>query len=371
MPERRPLMTATLYINTTVINGSKDVPPIENGAVLVDEAGIIAAIAPLKEIDVPSGTNTVNLGGAWIMPGLINAHAHFFSSGRLVRSLSGNTLRLVLFLSSTRIGKVYLKRIYSRETLVALNAGITTIRDVGSMHNLDLHFRDLFSTGRRIGPRILACGGMITTNGGHGADFPGSTVVSSPRECREAVRERWSNGVDWIKICSTGGVIDARFIGEAGKPYMTPEQIEAVCDEAHRLGLMVASHCESTAGMRDALSGGVDTIEHGGIIEADMIPSFLDNPKSLRGYTSVIPTLAAHSPSERRKLKDTERNRIIKANADMVRKGSEDALKKSLLHGIKAGIGDDATLPGVTPLQPVQRTHQLPGSRRTHSVGGH
>ena len=112
---------------------------------------------------------------------------------------------------------------------------------------------------------------------------------------------------------------------------------------------MVASHCESTQGMRDCLEAGVDTIEHAATIEPDMIEHFINNPNSLRGYTAVIPTLLAGGALHEHTVEDTPANRVIMANSRHVSEGSNNAMKTAIKHGISVGIGTDSSVPYCTP----------------------
>ncbi len=338
---------SAIFTNAYIINGDKNVPVIENGFIEVDGEGIIKATG--KMADLPStNAEKFDLNGAYIMPGLINAHCHFFTNGKKRKTMTGNTMKFLVKLMHSRLGKMILKKGYKQELNVALNAGITTVRDVGSMYDFDLYYRDIFNSEKEIGPRVLASGGLICPTGGHGCTFPGTYICDGTVEGVKAVRAHHHLQVDWIKICNTGGVSDAKFVGEAGMPHMSVEEISAICEEAHKRGLMVASHCESTQGMRDALAGGVDTIEHGGVIEDDMIALFKNNPKTLRGYTSVIPTIMAGLSVLSNDFTDTKENRIIMENGKIVADGCKDALKKAVANGIPVGVGDDASVPGVT-----------------------
>ena len=341
---------ARAYRNATIINGDATVEVIEKGTILVDEQGIISAIGKVEDVKIPAGCPVVDLTGKYVMPGLINAHVHLFMPGGPRKEMIGKKTERLLKLVNTPIGKLYVRKMYRDDAKTAVNAGITTVRDVGSINYEDLRLAEEINSGKRPGPRVICSGTLITPTGGHGCTIPGTLVVDGPWEFRKAVRENYHHQVDWIKICNTGGVSDAKFVGEAGMPHMTVEEIEAVCDEAHKRNLMVASHCESTQGIRDALAAGVDTIEHGADIEEDMVELFLNNPKTLRGYTCLIPTISAGSGlvEHADTFEDNEQNRIMLDNSEIIRQGCVDGLKKALKYGIKVGIGTDASVPFCT-----------------------
>lgn len=339
------------YVGATVINGDKNVPVIENGLILVDEEGMIIAIGAVGEVDVPEGVEIIDLAGKYVMPGLINGHTHLFLDGRPQKDMTAAGSKLIMGLLDTFIGRWLIYGLYKRNTKTFVNSGVTTLRDVGSFFNMDLKVRDAIKAGKLDGPRIIASGAIICPTGGHGSQFPGTLVADGVPEVLRAVRTNYHHGVDWIKICSTGGVTDAKFVGEAGLPHMSVEEIRAVCEDAHRRHLLVASHCESTAGMRDCLEAGVDTIEHGGHIEDDMVELFLDNPHTLRGYTSLIPTLAAARGiwDNRDYLKTSKAHEIILENCRLVMEGCVAGFQKALETGIKIGVGTDSSVPFVTP----------------------
>lgn len=124
---------------------------------------------------------------------------------------------------------------------------MTTIRSLGDVRYEVAAVRDEVVAGRRQGPRLLASGPLLAVSGGHGT--PTIALVSdNPWDARRNVRINLRNGVDVIKIAATGGVTDARAIGEAGRPQMTEEEMAAICEEAHQSGIIVAAHAESLAG---------------------------------------------------------------------------------------------------------------------------
>ncbi|MCP4763351.1 MAG: amidohydrolase family protein [archaeon] len=203
--------------------------------------------------------------------------------------------------------------------------------------------RKSINKGKLLGPRILAAGLGISPTGGHGG-FSG-IVADSSVEIRKIVRKNLRNDIDCLKIMSTGGVMDAKRLGEAGAPQMTIEEIETACFEAHRGGILVATHCESTKGIEEALAGGCDTIEHGADIPDELVPLFLDNPKTLRGYTAYSTTLMAGMGISTLPPKVTNVSQMSHENGKLVEVGMIKGLQKAYKEGIRICMGTDASVP--------------------------
>ncbi len=280
----------------------------------------------------------------YILPGLINIHCHLTSNGKPMNivNVSDEVMELGARLLKKRLIRVFIKKVMAKNALNALNAGVTTLRSMSEPEYIDVKLRKEIEKGKIMGPRLIVAGKGICITGGHGG--PMAFNVDSIPEIRKAVRKNLRNEVDWIKILSTGGVMDARKIGEAGRPEMTSEEIETACFEAHRGGLMVATHCQSTQGIKEALLGGVDTIEHGAKITDDLIPLFKKNPKSLRGYTTLIPTISAGMGLSTLPIKITKITQVKFENAKVVQLGMINGLQKAWKEGVKFGAGTDASV---------------------------
>ena len=141
--------------------------------------------------------------------------------------------------------------------------------------------------------------------------------------------------------------MDSKRLGEAGRAQMTTEEIAAICDEAHRAGYKVATHCESTLGIQEALLGGVDSIEHGAPIPDELIPLFKNNPNTLNGYTTLVSTISApldlcELGTEILKIPD-----IVQQNGEIIRDGLISGLKTAIDNDIAVGMGTDAAVPFV------------------------
>ncbi|WCM63840.1 amidohydrolase family protein [Paenibacillus polymyxa] len=190
-------------------------------------------------------------------------------------------------------------------------------------------------------------GYFLSVTGGHGAPYL-ALIGDSPWEARRNVRINVKNGVDLIKICVTGGVTDATMIGEAGRLQMTEEEVAAICEEAHKIGMRVAAHVESTEGVRIALKGGVDTIEHGAEMDEEIISLYKNNPRALNGYTALIPTMQAAYPTAKLDTSLTKVNETVKENSRLVYDSMLKGLRQVVEHHIKIGVGTDAAMSYVT-----------------------
>ena len=309
--------------------------------------GTIAQIGPSSEIEIPSDARIVDLGGKYVLPGLINAHAHLFGDGKPIAlaSASERTLSLVKKGLNSWFGKAFAKRRMRKNAQTALQAGVTTIRTAGDLNYLDVAIRDEIDAGKVAGPRLVVAGRSICVTGGHGELM--AHIIDDPWAGRKAVRDCLRHGSDVIKILSTGGVMDAKRLGEAGRAQMTVEEIAAICDEAHRAGYKVMTHCESTLGIREALLGGVDSIEHGAPIPDDLIPLFKDNPKALKGYTTLVSTLSAPMDLCELGTEVLKIPPIAQQNGEMIRDGMVEGLRTAIEAGIAVAMGTDASVPFV------------------------
>jgi len=271
--------------------------------------GKIKEIGPSDQVSIPEDFKIVDLAGKYVIPGLINVHCHLTANGEPMTAMQGSErkMRILQWFLRSKLGERYVKKQMRTNIQAALNS--------------------------------------ICVTGGHGGVI--SHVIDGPWEGRKAVRKCLRHESDVIKILSTGGVTDSKKIGEAGRPQMTTEEIAAICDEAHRAGVKVMTHCESTVGIREALLGGVDSIEHGAPITDDLIALFKNNPKSLNGYTTLVSTISAAQdivelgPDV---LKVTE---IIYQNGKIILEGMIEGLRTAVKHDIPIAMGTDAAVPFV------------------------
>ncbi len=214
---------------------------------------------------VPADAEKVDLPGVTLLPGLIDMHTHITSSPLF----SGyNSL---LFTDS------FWPVISTHNAKVTLEAGFTTIRNVGSENYDDVGLRQGIDGGFVEGPRIVTATYAIGSTGGHcdSTFFPpsmkqkGPAVIDSPDEGRRMVRELHKYGAQVIKICATGGVFSHG--DKPGAQQLTFEEIKAIVDEAHATGLKVAAHAHGASGIKASILAGVDTIEHASLVDDEGI----------------------------------------------------------------------------------------------------
>ncbi|MBC7919613.1 MAG: amidohydrolase family protein [Ferruginibacter sp.] len=232
-----------------------------------------------------SGDRVVDLKNKTVMPGLMDMHVHLESETSKDGTLKRFTLNPpdVAF-ESTR---------YARNTLMA---GFTTVRDLGGS-GVNISLRNAINRGMVVGPRVFTCGKSIATTGGHadptngyrkdmqGDPGPAEGVINSAEEGRKAVRQRYKEGSDLIKITATGGVLSLAKDGSG--PQFTEEEIKAIVDMAKDYGFKVAAHAHGAEGMKRAIRAGVTSIEHGTYLDDEAIALF-------KKYgTFYVPTILA------------------------------------------------------------------------------
>jgi len=220
---------------------------------------------------------------------------------------------------------------------------------------------------------MIPSGPLLAITGGHGHPQI-SLVCDTAEQTRRNVRKNLRNGVKAIKIAATGGVTDAKEIGQAGTPEMTEANMRIICEEAHNAGILVAAHAQSSAGILAALRAGVDTIEHGSAMSDEVKALFKDNPNALRGHSAVIPTLMACLPLVKLDVKVTGANDISKANAVMIMDEMLAGIADALDNDIELGMGTDSALTFVThyntwrEIDFLIRYGNVPAARALHAA---
>ncbi len=237
---------------------------------VVDER--IQSVAPNSPGAIPAGANFIDLSHSTVLPGLIDCHTHL--SARADRYNEINRFK------DTPFDHAFFAVVNARKTL---EAGFTSVRDVGSPPFLAVDLRNTINDGLIPGPRIVASGPGISITGGHGDlnNFSPQTRVSmfpdernfqiadDANQLRHVVRAQVKYGVDVIKILATGGVLSR---GDSpGASQFTFEELKAAADTAHMAGRKIAAHAHGTQGIKDAILAGIDSIEHASLIDDEGI----------------------------------------------------------------------------------------------------
>lgn len=326
----------TILKNCTLLDGRENMVPVAGMNVVISD-GIIEKVTAEEVADEGK---IIDLGGRYFMPGLINMHVHLPAGGKMKKKPVDNEklIKIVLKNKFTRGVGIALCKSFAKSELYS---GVTTVRTVGGVSDFDTILRDRINSGKTLGPRILAANTAVGVPGGH---MVGTVAVGckTPEEAREAVRKLASEKVDLIKLMITGGVLDAKVKGEPGVLKMPAEFVRACCDEAHRLGLKVAAHVESPEGVKVAVYNGVDTIEHGAVMDEETAKKFEETG------ASYICTLSPALPLAKFDREITHATEMVRYNSNVVLDGVINGTKKALEHGVKVGLGTDTGCPFVT-----------------------
>jgi len=323
--------------NCVILDGSEHMEPQTGKAVCIDGEKI-AEITDAQHI--PAGYETVDLGGRYVLPGLINMHVHLPASGKPKKKAS-DPKKLVKLITScglmNKIG-VNLCEGYAKTELLS---GVTTIRTVGGVADYDTRIRDLAAASKILAPRVLASNMAVSVPGGHMA---GSLAYEAHTAAEAAafVEKIAGDKPDLIKLMITGGVLDAEVVGEPGVLRMPPALVKAACDKAHSLGMLVAAHVESPEGVIVALQNGVDSIEHGAQPTQEMLDIFKE--RGAFQISTISPALPyalfdrsiSHATYEQQE------------NGKIVFDGIIALAKANLASGVPVGLGTDVGCPYIT-----------------------
>ena len=260
-------METLVLMGASLIDGTGAEPA--RGRAVVVEGGRIASV--VDEGRAPRGRR-IDLSGCTLLPGLINCHVHLCLGAEAdpVRVLKDEPVALTALKALLR----------ARQTV---DAGVTTVRDLGGREYAELAVRRAVAEGLFPGPRILAAGRPVCMTGGHGSWL--GREADGPDDARKAVREQLKAGADVIKLIATGGVMTPGV--EPGSPQLTLEEMRAAIEEARKAGRLAAAHAQGASGIADAIEAGITTIEHGIFLTDEIIASMK------RKGVFLVPTLAA------------------------------------------------------------------------------
>jgi imidazolonepropionase-like amidohydrolase len=307
---------------------------VAGAVVLVQNDRILAAGSG---IPVPAGARVIDLGDATLLPGFIDAHTHLTGE-------SGESYVQDFFEGLRRpvTEEVFFAARNARKTL---EAGFTTVRDVGSEKDLDVGLRNAIAGGLAPGPRMLVARYALGATGGHcdTTGFPPGTFGAEPgvergvfhgaNEGRQAVRLEVKYGADVIKMCASGGVLSLG--DDVSAPQLTDDELSAIVDEAHRLKRRTAAHAHGDLAARAAVRAGVDSIEHGSFLTDETLALM-----KAKG-TFLVPTCMAGQWTGGRTEKFPP---AIAAKAKAALAAHEDMVRRAVKSGVKIAFGTDSAV---------------------------
>ena len=284
-------------------------------------------------IDV-NDNELIDLRGMTLMPGLMDMHVHF---GQEYQSKAERPSKIERETSAILAAK---------HALITLKSGFTTVRQVGDSGMVAISLRDLINSNQIVGPRIFTSGKSIATTGGHADPTNGKDkdsyeyptaedgVINGPYDAYTAVRQRYKDGADGIKLTVTGGVLSVAKSGE--NPQFTAEEVEAVVDAAKDYGMWVAVHAHGSVGMKRAVIAGVDSVEHGTFMTTEVMDLMIKNG------TFYVPTISAGEFVADKSKIDNYFPEIVRPKAASVGPQIGSTFSKAYKRGVKIAFGTDA-----------------------------
>jgi imidazolonepropionase-like amidohydrolase len=370
--QRTFLVSILIALVTSSALGQSSVPPrhtviragrvldVKTGQTLRDAAIVIegdkiVSVGPASAVPPATGTTVINLPAATVLPGLIDAHTHLTFNPSFGYEMLGISVPREALIGA-------------HNARVTLEAGFTTVRNVGARGYSDVALRDAINAGDVPGPRMLVSGPALSITGGHCDNdllpfeyhATNDGVADGVESVQHKTREIIKYGADLIKVCATGGVLSKG--DDPNASQYTLEEMKAIVADAHRLGRKVAAHAHGAQGVIWASEAGVDSVEHGHLMNDAAVAVLKKNG------TYLVPTLY---------LVDWQRENATKANLpdfakrkmEMVSELGKVNAKKAFEAGVKIGLGTDAAVYphglnahelavyvslGMSPLQAIQ-----------------
>ena len=285
------------------------------------------------------GDTVIDLRDETVMPGLMDTHVHISSE----YSARSNLNRFVLNEADYAFDA-------ARNARRTLEAGFTVVRDLGTAYNVSIALRKAIDAGDVPGPKILAAGTSLASTGGHAdptngwaARFganpgPKDGVVNGVEDARKAVRQRYKDGADWIKITATGGVLSVAKSGQ--NPQFNMEELEAIVNTAADYNLRVAAHAHGSEGMKRAVLAGVASIEHGTFMTEEVMDLMIE-----RG-TYWVPTIVAGDWVAEKAAIDGFFPELVRPKAAAIGPLIAETFRKAYARGVPIVFGTDT---GVSP----------------------
>ena len=330
-----PLLSNTIIYTSSYIDVENSILNTDYSITIEDK--LITSIDK-GFISLPENFSLIDLRGLTLMPGLMDMHVHL---GQEYQSKSERPIK------TERETSAILASVHA---LTTLKAGFTTVRQVGDSGLIAISLRDAINKGYVKGPRIYTSGKSIATTGGHADPTNGKSiddyeypvaedgVINGPYDAYTAVRQRYKDGADGIKLTVTGGVLSVAKSGD--NPQFTFEEVEAVVKAAKDYGMWVAVHAHGAQGMKRAVLAGVDSVEHGTFMTDEVMDLMIE-----RG-TYYVPTISAGEFVAEKSKIDNYFPEIVRPKAASVGPQIGATFNKAYDKGVKIAFGTDA---GVQP----------------------
>ena len=325
------VVTADRYLD--VLTGKY----VEHPAIFVDNGGRITSIADARTVRWGAEVKHIDLSGKTLVPGMIDMHVHLDGPADIggYRGLEFTDS----FWQATAVGNAR----------AMLDAGFTTVRNVGSSWRNDIGLKQAIESGYAIGPRIVPAGYALGATGGHCDQtyLPPSLEKSSKEEgvgdgaeeLRYQVRRQRKYGAEVIKVCATGGVFSRNT--EPGQQQLSETELRAIADEAHQWGLRVAAHAHGADGIKAAIRAGIDTIEHASLVDAEGIRLAVARKQPVWFSMDIYNT--EYTQAEGRKNGELEEN--MRKDREIAQ-AQRDGFRAAHQAGVRMVFGSDA---GVMP----------------------
>ncbi|MDH3216963.1 MAG: amidohydrolase family protein [Candidatus Krumholzibacteria bacterium] len=331
-----PAYARTLVHAGRVIDGASE-RPLERVTVVIEGDRIVEVAAGYLE--PAAGDELIDLSRHTVMPGLMDMHTHLMSQ----MSKEAYTERFVLNPTDYAMRAT----VFAERTLMA---GFTTVRDLGDDGQVIVSLKRAINAGWIPGPRIYTAGKSIATTGGHadptngwrrdleGDPGPREGVINGPGDARKAVRQRYKDGADLIKITATGGVLSLAASGQ--NPQFTDEELRAIVETARDYGFAVAVHAHGAEGMKRAVLAGVTSIEHGTLMTDEIMQLMKKHG------TYYVPTISAGVFVAEKAAEDDYLPEIVRPKAAAIGPQIHKTFARAYKAGVKIAFGTDS---GVSP----------------------
>jgi imidazolonepropionase-like amidohydrolase len=331
---------------------------VDHPAIFVDDDGRITGVADARTVRWGSDVQHVDLGNRTILPGLIDMHVHL------------DSLAEVGGYNSLEYTDSFWSMVAVKNAHDMLDAGFTTVRNVGSDNFNDVGLKQAIEAGYAVGPRIVPAAHALGATGGHcdstflppSLETPQEGVADGEQALRHQVRRQRKYGAEVIKVCATGGVFSRNT--EPGQQQLSEAELHAIADEAHQWGLRVAAHAHGASGIKAAIRAGIDTIEHASLVDDEGIKLAATRKEPVWFSMDIYNTDYTQSEGAKngvlednlrkdREVGQIQRDNFRKAHAAGVRMvfGSDAGV---MPHGQVGGQFKVMVQYGMTPMQAIQ-----------------